>query len=64
MKANTKNITDYVNKELDRTGSDNIAICLPDLNKNTLKALAYHFLSVKRGPFGYIRFERLQQSGN
>ena len=58
MKANTRNITEYVNKQLDRTGSNNIAICLPSLNKNTFKALAYHFKSVQRQPFGYIRFER------
>ncbi len=58
MKATTKNITDYINKQLDRTKSNNIAICLPDLNKNTFKALAYHFKVVQRQPFGYIRFER------
>ncbi len=58
MKLTAKNITDYANKEMDRTDSDNIAISLPKLNKNTFKALQDRFKSVKQGPFGYIRFER------
>lgn len=58
LKANTKNITEYVNKSLDRTNSDNVAIYLPRLNKNTFKALAHHFKLVQRQPFGYVRFER------
>ncbi|KKM61554.1 hypothetical protein LCGC14_1530620 [marine sediment metagenome] len=58
MEATTKNIVAYVNKTLDRTKSNNVAICLGRLNKNTLKALACHFKSVQLEPFGYIRFER------
>lgn len=58
MKANTKNIVAYVNRQLDRTGGNNIAIYLPTINQNTFKALANHFKKVQRQPFGYIRFER------
>lgn len=58
MKANVKNIVAYVNKQLDRTKMNNISIGLPNLNENTFKALSHHFKSVRRGPFGYIRFER------
>jgi len=58
MKANTKNIVNYVNKKLDKGGSDNISIWLPSLNKNTFKALGNHFKSVKCGAFGYIEFKR------
>ncbi len=58
MKANTKNIVNYVNQQLDRTRCNNIAINLPGLNKNTFNALANHFKEVRRQPFGYIRFER------
>ena len=58
MKANTKNIVNYVNKNMDRTGIDNISICLPNLNKNTFLALKNHFKSVERGPFCYIEFKR------
>lgn len=58
MKANTKNIVEYVNKTLDRTKSNNVAICLGKLNQNTLVALSGHFKSVRREPFGYIHFER------
>jgi len=57
-KANTKNIVAYVNKQLDRMGSDNVAICLPKLNKNNFEALKHHFKSVKHGAFGYIEFQR------
>ncbi len=59
MKANTKNLTKYVNEQLDRTNSNNIAIHLPGLNKNTFNALGLHFKEVRRQPFGYIRFERI-----
>jgi len=58
MKANTKNIVEYVNRTLDRTGSNNVAICIPNLSKSTFKALAGHFKTVQHQPFGYVRFER------
>ena len=56
MKANTKNIVKYINEKMG--DSDNIAIYLPRLNKNTFNALANYF-KVQRQPFGYVRFERL-----
>lgn len=58
MKPTAKNIAEYVNKQLDRTKSDNVAIYLPGLNKNTFKALKGKFKSVKHGAFGYIEFRR------
>jgi len=58
MKPTAKNIAEYVNKRLDKTKSDNISVCLPRLNKNTIKALRRRFKSVKYGAFGYIEFRR------
>ena len=58
MRANTKNIVEYVTRQMDRTGIDNISIGLPKLNKNTFNALKHHFKIVRRDPFGYIHFER------
>ena len=59
MKATCKNITKYVNAQMDRTGIDNISIGLPKLNKNTLNALRDNFKDVNvNQPFGYVRFER------
>ena len=54
MKANTKNIVKYINEKMG--DSDNIAIYLPRLNKNTFNA---NYFKVQRQPFGYVRFERL-----
>lgn len=45
-----------VKKKLQDTHSDNIAICYPAITERQLKALQRHFLSVKRGPFGFIEF--------
>lgn len=58
MKPTAKNITSYVNEQLKRAGSDNIAICLPDLDGRTFNALCANFKEVKKQPFGYIRFEK------
>lgn len=69
MKPTAKNIAGYVNQSLDKPliikgkeypRGNNIAICLPGLNKNTLEALRnnYGFKSVDVGALGYIRFER------
>ena len=57
MKPTAANIAKYVNARLDKTGSNNIAVYLPGLNKNTLATLANKF-KVSKEPFGYIRFER------
>ena len=58
MKPTCKNITEYVNKQMDRTGINNISIGLPKLNKNTLAALRQNFKVVQLDPFGYVHFER------
>ena len=59
MKSTCKNITAYVNKQLDRTGTNNISIGLPKLNKNTLTALRRNFKEVRvEGFMGYVHFER------
>ena len=59
MKASCKNITAYVNKQMDKTGINNIAIGLPKLNKNTITALRQNFKTVRiEGFMGYVHFER------
>lgn len=58
MKPTCKNITEYVNKRLNATESNNIAIRLPKLNKNTMTALQQNFKIVRREFLGYIHFER------
>ena len=70
MKPTARNIAEYVNKQLDRDitvkgkplyKSNNIAISLPKLNKNTLEALRnnYNFKVVRvEGFLGYVYFER------
>ncbi len=59
MKPTCKNITAYVNKQMDRTGINNISIGLPKLNRNTLTALRQNFKVVHiEGFMGYVHFER------
>ena len=60
MKPTAKNIAAYVNKSMDRSGIDNVSVCLPKLPAVTLAALRnnYNFTTVQREFMGYIHFER------
>ena len=59
MKPTCKNISKYVNAQMDRMGIGNISIGLPKLNKNTLAALRQNFSVVRvEGIMGYVHFER------
>jgi len=58
MKPTCKNITQYVNAQMDRAGMNNVSIGLPKLNKNTLSALRQNFKVVRPEFMGYVYFER------
>ena len=57
MKITRKHI-DYVNKQIDRTKLDNVAIYIPDLTDKNIETLRKYFAVVKRDFFGYVYFER------
>lgn len=52
-----KKIRDMVEKDLQRTHSNNVSICFGKLNKHTLTALQEYFI-VKESFFGYYDFKR------
>ena len=52
-------IKQYVDKRLQETGSDNMAIHLPSISPVMIRALQKHY-RVSRGLFGYIRFEVIE----
>jgi hypothetical protein len=67
IKPTCKNITAYVKKKFTepiiRNGktyppTNNISIYLPNINKNTFKALQANFRVVEREFMGYIHFEK------
>ncbi|HUU65406.1 MAG TPA: hypothetical protein VMW37_04795 [Dehalococcoidales bacterium] len=55
--ATVHEIKDYVDRKLEKTGSDNIAIHLPAMTPVMLRALQKHYKDVRLQPFGYVRFE-------
>ena len=66
MKPTAKNISRYINDQLDKHSldkhsSNNISVSMPKLKKQTLEALRnnYNFKIVRvEGFMGYVHFER------
>jgi hypothetical protein len=52
-----RKIAAYVKGRMEKTGSNNVHIYLPDLTAHELKLLQGQFLEVKRQPFDYVYFK-------